>query len=476
MARTHLVAWFASFVSLACTALAAAQGSNGCALAPVLPGYGTYPFNTKGATTDGAANALCAGSGSQNIFNDVWFRFRAPETFIVDVQTCGLTTLNTKIAVYRGAECNAPVIACSDDACGTQSKVTFDAVKGQIYLIRIGANVATGFGSGSISIAPVPVISSATNSATGIRYVIVRPTSSFTWLDAVAYAPRLGGYLATIDSQAEQDFVAALAASSLPGGSAAWIGLNDRKTEGAFEWVEGSPASYSNWFSGEPNNSGDEDCVELWVGSNAGGKWNDNLCSTAKAAIIEIPAVPTFLVDVVNPATNKRYVAVSSRRWLAAESLAVALSGHLVSIGSPAEQAFVQSNFAFLLQSSPAWIGLTDRAAEGTFVWADGTPLSFSNWSPGEPNNAGDEDAVDIRMNGQWNDLSETMLRPALFELPVPTPMPCPGDLDGDRSVSSSDLGQLLSAWGTSAGDLDGDGVTNSSDLGVLLAGWGNCP
>jgi hypothetical protein len=476
MRQARLATILSTTLAIGCTAAALGQASNQCVSAPVLNSYGTYPFNTKGATTDGAANALCAGSGSQNIFNDVWLRFRAPETFIVDVQTCGLTTLNTKIAVYRGAECNAPVIACSDDACGTQSKVTFDAVKGQIYLIRVGANVATGFGSGSISIAPVPVISSATNSATGIRYVIVRPTSSFTWLDAVAYAPRLGGYLATIDSQAEQDFVAALAASSLPGGSAAWIGLNDRKTEGAFEWVEGSPASYSNWFPEEPNNIGDEDCVELWVGSNAGGKWNDHFCNTAKPAIIEIPAVPTFLVDVVNPATNKRYVAVSSRRWLAAESLAVALSGHLVSIGSPAEQAFVQSNFAFLLQSSPAWIGLTDRAAEGTFVWTDGTPLSFSNWSPGEPNNAGDEDAVDIRMNGQWNDLSETMLRPALFELPVPTPMPCPGDLDGDRSVSSSDLGQLLSAWGTSAGDLDGDGVTNSSDLGVLLAGWGNCP
>lgn len=52
----------------------------------------------------------------------------------------------------------------------------------------------------------------------------------------------------------------------------------------------------------------------------------------------------------------------------------------------------------------------------------------------------------------------------------------CPADIDGDGEVSSSDLGALLSAWGTPAADLDGDGETGSSDLGVLLSAWGVCP
>ncbi|MFO0839794.1 MAG: sialidase family protein [Phycisphaerae bacterium] len=56
----------------------------------------------------------------------------------------------------------------------------------------------------------------------------------------------------------------------------------------------------------------------------------------------------------------------------------------------------------------------------------------------------------------------------------IPSGQPCPGDLDGDRDVDSSDLGILLSAWMSSgAGDLDGDGDTDSSDLGILLANWG---
>ncbi|MFO0838574.1 MAG: hypothetical protein U1D55_08585 [Phycisphaerae bacterium] len=60
----------------------------------------------------------------------------------------------------------------------------------------------------------------------------------------------------------------------------------------------------------------------------------------------------------------------------------------------------------------------------------------------------------------------------------VATPEPCPGDLNGDRAVNSSDLGILLGAWQAGAGgDLDGDHDTDSSDLGILLANWQNaCP
>ncbi|MFO0840175.1 MAG: kelch repeat-containing protein [Phycisphaerae bacterium] len=54
----------------------------------------------------------------------------------------------------------------------------------------------------------------------------------------------------------------------------------------------------------------------------------------------------------------------------------------------------------------------------------------------------------------------------------------CPGDLNADRAVDSSDLGILLSAWQAGpAGDLDGDSDTDSADLGILLANWGQtCP
>ncbi len=59
----------------------------------------------------------------------------------------------------------------------------------------------------------------------------------------------------------------------------------------------------------------------------------------------------------------------------------------------------------------------------------------------------------------------------------------CNGDLDGDNDVDLTDLGQLLSNYGTSQGatyedgDLDGDGDVDLTDLSGLLSVYGTaCP
>lgn len=57
-------------------------------------------------------------------------------------------------------------------------------------------------------------------------------------------------------------------------------------------------------------------------------------------------------------------------------------------------------------------------------------------------------------------------------------PPPCPGDLNGDRSVDLSDLALELSAYGCTTGncpgDLNADGRTDLSDLAVLLSDYGS--
>jgi len=54
---------------------------------------------------------------------------------------------------------------------------------------------------------------------------------------------------------------------------------------------------------------------------------------------------------------------------------------------------------------------------------------------------------------------------------------PCPSDLDGDREVTSADLGLILLDFGAAGGptDLDGDGEVGTGDVSVCLLDFGAC-
>ena len=57
------------------------------------------------------------------------------------------------------------------------------------------------------------------------------------------------------------------------------------------------------------------------------------------------------------------------------------------------------------------WIGFNDILTEGTFAWADGAPVSFTNFRNNQPNNAGmGQHCVWIRSAtgadpGTWDDI-----------------------------------------------------------------------
>ncbi|XP_044276260.1 collectin-46-like [Varanus komodoensis] len=52
------------------------------------------------------------------------------------------------------------------------------------------------------------------------------------------------------------------------------LGINDREVEGSFRYPSGENISFTNWAPNEPNNSNNEDCVQLLDN----GFWNDNSC------------------------------------------------------------------------------------------------------------------------------------------------------------------------------------------------------
>jgi hypothetical protein len=112
--------------------------------------------------------------------------------------------------------------------------------------------------------------------------VVVDTTASWNTAEAsVASTTYLGssGYLATITSPAENNFVSSILLSNQLPGRYALGGFLGGNSLPQFNWVTGEPWSYTNWSPGEPNGSGQEDVVMIYgasgIGNNSPGTWND---------------------------------------------------------------------------------------------------------------------------------------------------------------------------------------------------------
>lgn len=146
--------------------------------------------------------------------------------------------------------------------------------------------LAAGLLAGPIAATAAPVLWAGN----GHYYEFISTVS--TWTDARAAA--LGstfngqtGYLATVTSQAENDFVFSLLGQGTQGG---WLGGTDAVAEGTWRWADGpetgvnfwngdpsgSSPTYANWDAGgwsEPNGGTTENYATLTTRTNGG--WND---------------------------------------------------------------------------------------------------------------------------------------------------------------------------------------------------------
>jgi hypothetical protein len=126
-----------------------------CAAALTISGEGIFPFDNSLATQDGPLHAACHAFGSFAIDQDVWYRWLAPCDGTVAVETCGLTSIDTKLAIYDAGSCppkDDQLLDCSDDDCGAQSRLLFAAVGGQEYFLRVGSAPGSPGGSGEFQI------------------------------------------------------------------------------------------------------------------------------------------------------------------------------------------------------------------------------------------------------------------------------------------------------------------------------------
>jgi hypothetical protein len=209
--------------------------------------------------------------------------------------------------------------------------------------------------------------------------------------------------------------------------------------------------------------------------------------------------------------------------WSQSRASAQAIGGDLAVLSTEAENAAFVRLTRGQIRGNP-WIGLyQDRSSPdfaepaGGWRWVNGEPLSWTNWSTGEPNNVGSEDWAIIWLDhgseGRWNDYQPTVPQgpdgyviewsadcnadgivdygqvlqgqlPDTNNNGVPDAcevLTCANaDLFRDSNINGADLGILLAQWGEAnpqtVSDINRDGAVDGVDLGLLLSFWGPCP
>lgn len=222
---------------------------------------------------------------------------------------------------------------------------------------------------------------------------------SYNWTNARDRCLELGGVLATITSSELNSFIrSSYNASNL------WLGYNDQSSEGTFVWESGEISSYTNWLSGEPNNSGNEDCVVM----RSSGQWDDQNCSLSRVGVCQQSATSMtcpagYTLSLYNSRCYKR--STDPMTWYDAQTACVSDGGNLATITSITLNTLIHDTFMPNGETYRLWLGLNDIASEGAYVWVSGDTSTFRNWDSTQPDNSGgDEDCVQMWFEGGWND------------------------------------------------------------------------
>lgn len=164
-------------------------------------------------------------------------------------------------------------------------------------------------------------------------------------------------------------------------------------------------------------------CANTTTGQSVAFKKKAGLldCKAAGLVVNDNDMVSITETGKAIPFAHHRYeVLPDCGSWLACESAAAALGGHLATVETAAEQAFISSQLLAQFKGlDTVWLGLSDSSTEGTFVWVTGKPLTYTNWAAGQPDNHGGiQDCVGMlpAKGRQWDDLSCDTSYPALVE------------------------------------------------------------
>ena len=181
---------------------------------------------------------------------------------------------------------------------------------------------------------------------------------------------------------------------------------------------------------------------------------------------------------------NGYYIAVytggSSITWYDAESYCQNTYGtELASLHSANDTRNAEAALSGvgLTSSNNVWIGFNDITTEGTFVWSDGSPVDYTNWHSGEPNDCchsstpDGEDCTHMWGGSTWNDMA---CDPSLLGWTIPAFL-CNIN-SHDACINDNNFydltgdGNVVACHGTFSGGMD-----DSSVDAICNDGWHVC-
>ena len=201
------------------------------------------------------------------------------------------------------------------------------------------------------------------------------------------------GHLATVSSLEENEFI-----TDKVGIATAWLAGTDSGVEGTWKWDAGledgdtfwtgtgSPGTSHNtsdpftfWGDSEPNQSGDEDCLEIVSGGT--GRWNDIPCSNNKGYVIEYEGTSG---TVLYSASNSFDVGAPTSPLQVTGATASAGNGQVVlSWSAPGSGGSAITDYVIeqLDPDGSTWTTLTDGVSTSTSFTvtglANGTSYTF---------------------------------------------------------------------------------------------------
>ncbi|XP_036419997.1 macrophage mannose receptor 1-like [Colossoma macropomum] len=214
-----------------------------------------------------------------------------------------------------------------------------------------------------------------------------------TWAAAQRYCR--GNYtdLATFDNVEEVNRVVMTVGGSYSG--LAWIGLYDDLNSWRWSLDEDGfykedERNFRSWYIRKPGNlDGKSLCVNFL---RVEGTWEEENCNAR---------FPFVCYDGREDASKRYVVFYWYMTWTEAQSYCREHCTDLVSVRNNTENQEIKSLLKYD-EDSRFWIGLYRNRS-----WSDRSNSSFSNWKPGQPDNAGGNEyctAVSFNDFGQWTD------------------------------------------------------------------------